>query len=298
MDFPPTYITRLLPAVSNCSQLCYYVTAVMYDYFSPWPAVPDLIAPFSTSLLVGDEIALGLILFCTYGSEWKKLVLNICQEDFVRLGAAQTDRLRRWKKVSQVSTGPNKEKAVGCSSKTRRQSRRLAIKVANLSEIVQDLKNKNYVSDTCAELLEQSFSGVPLQLMKRILQKKGQGSFHPFLKAFAITLQFYSTKAYNFVRDTFGLGLPAVSTLRGWFRSVDGNVCFNASVMQSLENKVKEARKQGNEILCSLMLDEMAIMKKIEFDGKKTFGFVDIGSGVTRMALLLPLRHWCLWLCV
>ncbi|GFO05000.1 THAP domain-containing protein 9 [Plakobranchus ocellatus] len=97
----------------------------------------------------------------------------------------------------------------------QQQSRRLAIKVANLSEIVQDLKNKNYVSDSCAESLEQSFSGVPLQLMKRILQKKGQGSFHPSLKAFAITLQFYSTKAYNFVRDTFGLGLPAVSTLRG-----------------------------------------------------------------------------------
>ncbi|GFO13488.1 THAP domain-containing protein 9 [Plakobranchus ocellatus] len=51
--------------------------------------------------------------------------------------------------------------------------------------------------------------------------------------------------------------------------------------MQSLENKVKEARKQGNEVLCLLMLDEMAIMKKIEFDGKKTFGFVDIGSSVT-----------------
>ncbi|GFO31127.1 THAP domain containing 9 [Plakobranchus ocellatus] len=100
-------------------------------------------------------------------------------------------------------------------------------------------------------------------------------------RAFAITLQFYSTKAYNFVRDTFGLGLPAVSTLRGWYRSVDGNVGFNASVMQSLENKVKEVRKQGNEVLCSLMLDEMAIMKKIEFDGKKTFGFVDIGSAVT-----------------
>ncbi|GFN81902.1 THAP domain containing 6 [Plakobranchus ocellatus] len=70
--YQPTYITRLLPAVGNCSQLCYYVTAIMYAYFSPWPAVPDLIAPFSTSLLVGDEIALGLILFCTYGWEWKK----------------------------------------------------------------------------------------------------------------------------------------------------------------------------------------------------------------------------------
>ncbi|GFO31414.1 THAP domain containing 6 [Plakobranchus ocellatus] len=66
----------------------------MYAYFSPWPAVPDLIVPFSTSLLVGDEIALGLILFCTYGSEWKKLVLNIRQEDFVRLGAAQTDKTK------------------------------------------------------------------------------------------------------------------------------------------------------------------------------------------------------------
>ncbi|GFO13471.1 hypothetical protein PoB_003997600 [Plakobranchus ocellatus] len=192
----------------------------MYAYFSPWPAVPDLIAPFSTSLLVGEEIALDLILFSTYGSEWKKLVLNIRQEDFVRLGAAHTDRLRGWKKVSQSSTflipafdgkqikdmcntcGGSVDnflfqcseqpchpgghasmipRVTGLESKPRKApaSRVCAAEAAttNLSEIVQELKNKNYVSDSCAELLEQSFSGVPLQLMKRILQKKGQGHF-------------------------------------------------------------------------------------------------------------------------
>ncbi|GFO10410.1 THAP domain containing 9 [Plakobranchus ocellatus] len=92
------------------------------------------------------------------------------------------------------------------------------------------------------------------------------------------------------------LRLPAVCTLRGWFRSVDGNLGFNASVMQSLENKVKEARKQGNEVLCSLMQDEMAIMKKIEFDEKKTFGFVDIGSGVTDDGAPAATGCVCVWL--
>lgn len=164
----------------------------------------------------------------------------------------------------------------------KQRNRRLAARVVSLTDIVKDLRKKNFVSDSCAEMLDNSFSGVPLQLMKRLLQKKGQGeSFHPSLKAFAITLQFYSTKAYNFVRDTFGLGLPAITTIRGWLRSVDGNVGFNDSVMRSLGQKVAEARKQDSEVLCALMLDEMAIKKNIEFDGKKTIGFVDIGNGVT-----------------
>ena len=39
-------------------------------------------------------------------------------------------------------------------------------KVTSWSEIVPPLQNKSLISDSCAELLETTFSGVRLQLMK------------------------------------------------------------------------------------------------------------------------------------
>ncbi|KAK7476711.1 hypothetical protein BaRGS_00032048 [Batillaria attramentaria] len=90
---------------------------------------------------------------------------------------------------------------------------------------------------------------------KQLMKSKAGGTYHPALKAFALTLQFYSTKAYEYVRRTFGLGLPHLNTIRRWFRSVDGKAGFSKEVLLSLERKVEEARSYGKEVLCSLMLD-------------------------------------------
>ena len=117
--------------------------------------------------------------------------------------------------------------------------------------------------------------------MKRLLGAQSQTEYHPTLKVLALTLQFYSTKAYEYVRKTFGLGLPSVSTIRRWLRSVDGSAGFNEEALLSLERKVNEAKFNGKEVLCSLMIDEMSIKKHLEFYGNKTVGFVDIGSGIT-----------------
>ena len=89
-------------------------------------------------------------------------------------------------------------------------------KVDSLKDIVDSLK------------LKTTFSGVPLRLMKRIMSKKGMAtrSYHPALKAFARTLQFYSTKAYNYVRETFGLGLPHVVAIRKWYSAINGSAWF------------------------------------------------------------------------
>lgn len=164
----------------------------------------------------------------------------------------------------------------------QRKNSRLTAKVLTLTDMVKDLKSKNLISDSCAEMLEKSFSGVPSQLIQRLLNKRGTTeTFHPALKAFAMTLQFYSTRAYNFVRETFGLGLPHTSTIRRWYRSMDGSAGFNKHVLMSLEKKAVESREQGCEVLCALMLDEMSIKKHVEWDGKKVTGFVDIGNGIT-----------------
>lgn len=49
----------------------------------------------------------------------------------------------------------------------------------------------------------------------------------------------------------------------------------------TLEIKAKEARESGHELQCSLMLDEMAIKKLVQWDGHKFHGYVDTGTDNT-----------------
>ena len=44
--------------------------------------------------------------------------------------------------------------------------------------------------------------------------------------------------------------------------------------------KVKDATKKGDDVLCGLMIDEMAIRKHLEWDGHKYVGYTDIGNGI------------------
>ena len=43
--------------------------------------------------------------------------------------------------------------------------------------------------------------------------------------------------------------------------------------------KAEEAKENGKEVLCSLMLDEMSIKKHVSWDGYKYQGYVDLGNG-------------------
>ena len=47
-----------------------------------------------------------------------------------------------------------------------------------------------------------------------------------------------------------------------------------------LEIKVVEAQKDGRKVICSLMLDEMAMKKYKSWDGFRFRGYVDIGNGI------------------
>lgn len=52
--------------------------------------------------------------------------------------------------------------------------RRLKRKVQSLRDIVTDLKKQNMISTTCETVLKSSFSGVSLDIMKRIMSKKSK----------------------------------------------------------------------------------------------------------------------------
>ena len=79
---------------------------------------------------------------------------------------------------------------------------------------MKTMKNKNLISTNCEETMKRKFSGVSLDILKRAENK---GKCTPQLRAFAITLQFYSKKAYDYVRKTFNLALPHPRVLRTWY---------------------------------------------------------------------------------
>ncbi|KAG8179730.1 hypothetical protein JTE90_006635 [Oedothorax gibbosus] len=103
-----------------------------------------------------------------------------------------------------------------------------------------------------------------------------RGKYPPALRAFALTLQFYFSRAYDYVRTTFKNALPHPSTLRKWYCGIDGESGFSSETFKILESM---ATNQTKIIVCAIILDKMSIMKRVQYDRKRYRGFVDIGTG-------------------
>lgn len=50
--------------------------------------------------------------------------------------------------------------------------------------------------------------------------------------------------------------------------------------MNAIRAKANEAKTNNKQLLCNLVVDEMAIRKHLEWDGKKFRGYVDIGNEI------------------
>ncbi|CAB4042656.1 THAP domain-containing 9 [Paramuricea clavata] len=79
------------------------------------------------------------------------------------------------------------------------------------------------------------------ELMKRLVtqkKKKNPGAYPEELRTFAMTLKFYSAKAYKYVRKSFDLGLPHPSVLSSWYTAMDGEPGFTKEALTALKAKV------------------------------------------------------------
>ncbi len=63
-------------------------------------------------------------------------------------------------------------------------------------------------------------------------------TFPPELCAFALTLQVYSNKAYEYIQKTFCLALQHVCTLQDWSASINGNSGFVQEAFNMFGDKV------------------------------------------------------------
>jgi len=115
-------------------------------------------------------------------------------------------------------------------------------------------------------------------MAKEICDRNFKGKnrkYNKNIRAFALTLHFYSTKAYNFTRSAFNNLLPHPSTIQRWYLVVDGNPGFTKEALEAIKQKCSI-----KDVICNLVIDEMSIREHIQYQGQQYHGFVDCGTGL------------------
>jgi len=97
----------------------------------------------------------------------------------------------------------------------QQKSRRLKVQMKSFEKVLSTLKEKELLSETACSNLKSSFSSSALsEIMTRLgLGNVNRTSYSAELRSFALSLQFYSKKAYEFVRQSFNKCLPHSKTL-------------------------------------------------------------------------------------
>lgn len=164
---------------------------------------------------------------------------------------------------------------------------RLKKKIVSLQNIVKELRKTKAVTESglasLQNIAELDISQFLTRFAQNTLKKRSmtfsrkktllkgkqhsmnvnvrKSKYPPALRSFAITLYFYSPKAYKYVRSKFCNALPDPRTLRSWYSSVNCEPGFTSESFLALQNKISEAQRKGKQVLVSLMIDEMGIKK-------------------------------------
>lgn len=159
--------------------------------------------------------------------------------------------------------------------------RRQKKKIASLETILEKLKTENLINEDAGYILSESFGkhkDLITNFAKKNLGKKVSKKYCSSVRQFALSLHFFSAKAYAYVRQQFNTILPHPRTLSKWYSNIDADPGFTEEALKYLTLKVKHS---SHPIYCSLMMDEMAIRQHLEYDGVKYYGRIDMGNGFT-----------------
>ena len=145
-----------------------------------------------------------------------------------------------------------------------------------------DLKQQGFISDNAVEHLGNSYESVPHLLMRRYLRNVGKKTTtHETYPPIIIIINIILIKGI-YVHRKFALALPDQSTIRKWCSNTDCLPGYIQPAFDNLKAKVSENKKLNREFICSLVVDEMSIKRQIEFDGKKMWEYIDVGSSVQK----------------
>ncbi|KAE9524080.1 hypothetical protein AGLY_015445, partial [Aphis glycines] len=208
--------------------------------------------------------------------------------------ASDTPRRRFLKCGIQVLKGELaiKDMRLKTALQTVRRQRK---KIATMKTIIKKLQNENLINEDVGFTLLKSFGNnkdLITNWAKKIWVKKflkkytssSHSSRSPSVRQFALSLHFFSVRAYEYVRKQFNTILPHQRTLSKWYANVNANPGFTQESLKLLTLKVKDST---NSVYCALMMDEMAIRQHLQYDSSTgTYhGRVDLGNGMTNDSL-------------
>ena len=215
--------------------------------------------------------------------------------------AAHTDPIVPCKKAKF-----EKDKSISKKNKKikllQQKLRRKNSTISNMKQLIHRLKKRSLINQTEEELLHREFDGMKRSIFKNLLQNSNispqSRRYTNSIKEFALTLSYYSPKAYAYVRSI--MPLPHPSLIRKWARNVNCEPGFIGESFRILEEQAKVNTEKKD---CCLVLDAMAIRKQVQWESanNKYSGFVDYGpleaSKVTAsealVFLLVGMRsHW------
>ena len=163
----------------------------------------------------------------------------------------------------------------------QQQQRRSKTKLENMEQIITHLKENLIINTEQAEILHTTFDKLQLSLFQNTKENLNSAQsarrYSDEVKEFALTIYFYSPKAYRYVRSI--IPLPNPSIIRKWSSSVDCEPGFFQEVFISLAS---DACSSPDKKDCCLIIDAMSIRKQTIWDPKKDryAGFVDYGSAI------------------
>jgi hypothetical protein len=124
--------------------------------------------------------------------------------------------------------------------------------------LVKKLENAQHLSKEQSQSLLSNFGHMTKDLFineRKHANKSKSSRYGDTIKQFAVTLHFYSPKAYKFVRKS--LHLPCPATIRAWATAIKCEPGFFTCVIEHLQNILDEDDKD-----CFLLVDEMSIKNK------------------------------------
>ncbi|KMQ85338.1 thap domain-containing protein 9 [Lasius niger] len=145
-------------------------------------------------------------------------------------------------------------------------------KIESLEALLHELYTKDLLSSTSSDTVKAVVD--ESTILKQIEEGKVKGTYSSQLRAFALTVNFYSPKAYNYIRQVFQNKLQAPST---WYSSTNESPGFTKEAVGILKRKSEAVG--NNKLYACLTMDEMAIRQQIQWSSteERFIGYVDHG---------------------
>ena len=147
-----------------------------------------------------------------------------------------------------------------------------------MKDLLKSLKEKQLIAGEEHMLLKHNFAGMTKELFENQRKNTGRATYgyrYSFkTKQFALTLHYYSPKAYDFVHKL--LALPHPSSIRTWAASVDCEPGYLTNVINAISSVVEKKPSMSDVVL---IVDAMALHKGIMWDqkAKQYVGTVNYG---------------------